>query len=103
MYKINESMVARILEEMPENKKEVLGKALQRNMYLTSVAILNSCTLTVYIEGWYVELEGTRCRFAVFAKDNDGELEFIRKPAESKLHKLYKDWGPMDIDDFKNF
>ena len=47
-----------------------------------------------------MELTGTRCKFSVFAKDNDGEIEITRKPDDSKLHKLYSDW---DKTDFINF
>jgi len=102
MIKVNREIVARILHEMPEEKKEVLKKALERNLILTSSYVLSSCTLTIYKEGWLVKLDGTRCNFSVFAKDNDGDFEFIRKPNESKLHKLYEQWQPMDERDYRN-
>jgi len=102
MIKVNREIVARILHEMPEEKKEVLKKALERNLILTSSYVLSGCTLTIYKEGWLVKLDGTRCSFSVFAKDNDGEFEFIRKPNESKLHKLYEQWQPMDERDYRN-
>ena len=38
----------------------------------------------------------------LYANDNDGELEFTRKPAESKLHKLYEQWQYMSEADFDN-
>lgn len=103
MKKINQEIVAQILKEMPEEKKAVLVKALERNLYLTSSWVLSSCDLTVYKEGWLVKLTGTRCNFTVFAKDNDGEFEFIRKPAENKLHKLYSEWQGMNESDFYEF
>lgn len=103
MKTYNQSIVSDILNQMPAEKKAVLGRALDRNLILTSTRVLSSCTLTVYKEGWLVTLEGTRCSFSVFAKDNDGEYEFIRKPNESKLHKLYDDWESMDESDYYNF
>ena len=102
MKKYNREIVAEMLEQMPEEKKIVLGKALYRNFLLTSAKVMSSCTLTVYKEGWLVRLDGTRCSFTVFAKDNDGEYVFMRKPAEKKLHKLYEEWQPMMEGDFDN-
>ena len=102
MYKCNRELVAEMIETMPEEKKVVLGKALYRNFLLTSSKTLSSCTLTIYKEGFLVKLEGTRCNFTVYANDNDGELEFTRKPAESKLHKLYEQWQYMSEADFDN-
>lgn len=99
-YKINKELTMDILRQMPDSKKAVLGRALYRNQILTSAYVLSSCTLTVYKEGWLVQLEGTRASFSVFAKDNDGEFEFIRKPREEKLHKLYSDWENMSESDF---
>jgi len=99
----NRDIVAAMLHEMPETKKTVLVKALQRNLTLTSSWVLSSCTLTVYKEGWLVQLDGTRSSFSVFAKDNDGEFEFIRKPNENKLHKLYDEWQSMNESDFTEF
>ena len=103
MMKFNREIVALILQEMPEAKKAVLVKALNRNEVLTSARVLSGCTLTIYKEGWLVKLDGTRCSFSVFAKDNDGEFEFIRKPNESKLHKLYDDHEIMNESDFEEF
>lgn len=87
--KINYEIAARILQEMPEEKKASLEKALDRNFILTSARVLSMGEMTVYKEGWLLVLNGTRCKFSIFAKDNDGKFEFIRKPIESKLHKLY--------------
>lgn len=98
--KTNRELIARMLKEMPEEKKIVLENALYRNLILTSASVLSSCTFTVYKEGFSVKLDGTRCSFSVYAKDNDGELEFIRKPAENKLHKLYEEWHSMSECDF---
>lgn len=79
-----------MLSEMPESKKETLRKACERNDYLTSFYGLSSNqVIHVYKEGWYLQLDGTRCSFKVWAYDNDGEFVFARKPKESKLHKLY--------------
>lgn len=79
-----------ILKAMPENKKESLRHALDRNCILTSYYGLSSSqTITVYKEGWYLELHGCRCCFKVWAGDNDGEFSFTRKPPEKKLHKIY--------------
>ena len=103
LFKVNKEVVAEILEQMPESKKVTLGKALYRNYLLTSAKVLENCTLIVYKEGWLVKLEGTRCNFSVFAKDNDGEYEVVRKPVEKKLHKLYEDWGKMNEGDFDRF
>lgn len=102
MSKVNREIVDEILKEMPESKKKVLANALDRNLMLTSARVLYSCTLVVYKEGWLVKLEGTRCSFTVFAKDNDGEFEFIRKPNENTLHPLYQSWQPMNESDYDN-
>lgn len=103
MTKINREIVAEMLKEMPEAKKEVLTKALTRNFILTSAYVLSSCTLVVYKEGFLVKLEGTRASFSVYAKDNDGELVFTRKPNEDKLHKLYEEWQNMNEEDYRGF
>lgn len=103
MHKTNREIVASILHQMPKEKKTVLVKVLQKNFILTSSWVLSSCTLTIYKEGWLVKLDGTRCGFSVFAKDNDGEFEFIRKPNENKLHKLYKEWMMMNESDYDEF
>ena len=103
MNKWNRQIVAEMLTQMPEAKKATLVKALERNLILTSSWVLSSCTLTIYKEGWLVKLDGTRCSFSVFAKDNDGEYEFIRKPNENKLHKLYEEWQGMNESDFYEF
>ena len=103
MHKINREIVAQILKEMPIEKHMVLSKALDRNEVLTSARVLAGCTLTIYKEGWLVKLDGTRCSFTVFAKDNDGEFEFIRKPNENKLHKLYEEWPNMNEMDYREF
>lgn len=100
--RVNKEIVARILNEMPESKKEVLRRALERNSILTSAAVLSSCTLTIYKEGWLVKLDGTRCSFSVYAEDDDGEFVFKRKPNENKLHKLYEQWIPMNECDYDN-
>ena len=100
MKSYNREIVKRILEEMPKEKKQVLSKALERNMILTSSRVLSGCELTIYKEGWLVSLHGTRCAFSVFAKDNDGEFKFMRKPNKNKLHRLYVEWANMSENDF---
>lgn len=79
-----------IFEAMPEKKKEVFRNACYRNMLLTSTYILGFSELSVYKEGYYLTMTGTRSSFAVFVADNDGELVVKRKPQDSKLHYL---WG----------
>ena len=101
--KINYEMALRIMNEMPNEKKESLSKALDRNMILTSARFLSMGEITVYKEGWLLVLNGTRCKFSVFAKDNDGEFEFIRKPNENKLHKLYQQTLYFNESDFYQF
>lgn len=100
MDKNNMELVMDILHNLPNTKKEVLGKALTRNCILTSVYVLSSCTLYVYKEGFYVELEGTRAAFRIWVADNDGELVYGRKPAEKTLHHLYNEWCSLAESDF---
>ena len=101
--KINYEMAQQILREMPNEKKQSLKKALDRNLYLTSAKVMSIGEMTIYKEGWFLVLYGTRCRFSVFAKDDDGELVFIRKPNENKLHKLYQQTLHFNECDFYNF
>ena len=92
-----EEFTMMLLAAMPEEKKAVLKNALARNSYFTSAWTLEFGTLTVYKEGWYIELNGTQSGFKVFVLDNDrfdetGTVPFkvIRKPVDSKLHPLYQ-------------
>ena len=78
-----------ILDSMPDEKKKVLVNACGRNCIFTSAFILEMGTITTYKEGWYVELEGVRSGFKVWAWDNDGVFVFGRKPVKSKLHELH--------------
>lgn len=91
MYQINKEIVVRMLEELPADKKKTLHSALTRNSMLTSFYGLSCGTLTVYKEGFHLELSGTRCAFNAYAQDDDGELKFTRKPNSDKLHMLYQD------------
>lgn len=100
--KINQEMTERILQEMPPEKKRSLENALNRNLALTSSRVLSIGEITVYKEGWYLQLHGTRCQFSVYAEDNDGTLIFKRKPKESSLHKLYDQSLYFNESDFKN-
>lgn len=88
---VNKSIAKQIIDLVYSSpKKEALENALYRNYLLTSEYDLPFIEMDVYIEGFYITLTGTRCKFSVFAKDNDGELEILtRKPNESKLRKLY--------------
>ena len=88
--KIAKNFVKWMFEEMPSSKKKSFNAAATRNLYLTSEYTLRNVRFTVYTEGWYIEMEGCRSRFACYAADNDGEFVFTRKPNANKLHKL---WG----------
>lgn len=99
---INYEIAAQMMKEMPESKKEVLRKALTRNLILTSSRVMSFGKMTIYKEGWYLELEGTRCSFSVFAKDNDGEFQFCRKPVERLLNKIYDETLYFNEGDFDN-
>lgn len=88
---INYEIAMDMLKEMPESKKETLKKALYRNWLLTSTYIMESGTLTIYKEGFWLTLNGTRCSFSVFAFDDDGVFRFSRKPYEKSLNKIYDD------------
>ena len=78
-----------MMQQLPEKKIEAFWNAEYRNFYLTSEMFLRDASFTVYKEGWYLEFNGCRSRFAVWAFDRDGCLEFGRKPKESKLNKLW--------------
>ena len=103
MLKINYEIASRIIKEMPIEKKEILARTLDRNFILTSSRVLSMGEITVYKEGWLLVLNGTRCKFSVFAKDNDGDFEFVRKPNENKLHKLYQQTLYFNESDFYGF
>ena len=104
MYNVNKEIIVEILSKLPENKKNTLKKALTRNEILTSSYVLEDAILTIYKEGFYVELDGTRTKFSVFAYDNDGELVIAdRKPHKTKLHKLYDEFEKIDESDFMKF
>ena len=95
--RFNEEFTIHLLREaLPEEKKEVLRRALWRNCHFTSAYTLEFGTLTVYKEGWYIELRGVQTGYKVFVMDNDrfdptGTVPYrvIRKPADSKLSYLY--------------
>lgn len=102
---INYEIAKDMINEMPANKKASLRKVLERNFYFTSVYSLEFGKITVYKEGFLLTLEGTKCKFFVYAKDNDGDLEFTRKPNENELHELYSEILKFDesfYEDFKN-
>ena len=87
MNKVNKEIAKEIIEMvMKEDKrKATLEDALYRNFMLTSSYNLEELTLEIYKEGYYLILEGARCVYKVFAKDNNGELELVRKPRELNL------------------
>ena len=57
---------------------------------MTTYYGLGFSTLSIYKEGYYLSMTGTRSSFAVFVRDNDGELSVARKPKDDKLSYL---WG----------
>lgn len=89
MKTVNDIIAMDILHQMPEAKKQTLANTITRNYMLTSSEQLSFADIVVYKEGWYLTLSGARCKFTVWASDNDGELVFTRKPREDHLHKLY--------------
>lgn len=100
MYKVNHEILLEMFYKMPETKKKILRKALERNELLTSSYVLEDCTMRVYKEGWSVRLLGARTSFYMFAMDNDGEFVFMRKPLEDKLNFLYLDNFKLSESDF---
>lgn len=96
MRSYNREIAAEIMNKLPEAKMNALRNACIRNSMLTSFYGLENMTMTVYIEGFKLQLDGCRSSFSVYAKDNDGEFEITRKPAESKLHRLYDTWDKTD-------
>lgn len=100
----NKETVRYFLESLPTEKMEQLKDALDRNEALTSTRTLEHGDFTVYREGFYVELKGTRCGFKFFVdEDDEGNLVFTRKPNESKLHKEYKESLHFSAVDYKGF
>lgn len=87
MENVNKEIAREIIKlVMEDNKrKNNLKKALDRNFILTSSYNLEDLTLEIYKEGFYLILEGVRCSYKVFARDDDGKLELIRKPRELNL------------------
>ena len=102
-YEINHEIAMDMLEAMPEEKKKVLRKALERNWILVGSYMMDSGNIVIYKEGFYLKLEGSRCSFNVFAFDRDGKFEFARKPHESKLNKIYEDGLKLCESDFRKF
>lgn len=107
--RFQEDFTIMMLREMPEEKKNVLRNALRRNACFTSARTLEHGTITVYKEGWYIELTGCQCGFKVFLLDNDRfdptgtvPVKVIRKPKDSKLNKLYSDSLHFWESDFEN-
>lgn len=89
---INQEIALDIIKSLTGKKLERLIATLDRNCALTSTWDLSHGEITIYKQGWYLELTGTRCRFSVFAFDNDGEIEIAdRKPHENKLNRLYSE------------
>ena len=103
MKKVNRDIMQEMIHTMPEPKKMVLSKALDRNEILTSARVLSSVTMKVYREGWYLQMDGTRCSVGVWCFDRDGELVHGRKPREASLHLLYEDWLNASESDYEGF
>ena len=98
---VNKSIALIMLAILPEEKRKTLSDACDRNNYLTSFYGLPEAKLEIYKEGFYLKLEGTRCNFSVYAKDNDGDLEILqRKPRV--LSYLYTDSFKMSESDYRN-
>ena len=98
--KFNKTFTMDMLRAMPEEKNKVLINALTRNDILTSFWGLGNQVVEVYKEGWYINMEGCRCSFAMWVEDNDGEFVFgKRKP--KNIHLLYR-YDP-DIDFMHEF
>ena len=91
MKNVNKEIAREIITMVMEDTKRkiTLEKALDRNFMLTSSYNLEELTLEIYKEGFYLILEGARCSYKVFARDNDGKLELIRKPRV--LNKIYSE------------
>ena len=89
MYNVNKEIAKEIIKKVMEDnkRKTTLENTLNRNFILTSSYNLEELTLEIYKQGFYLILKGTRCCYKVFAKDNDGNLELIRKP--KKLDLIY--------------
>lgn len=100
----NKRIAFEIVNKLEGKKRTSFLKALDRNDWLTSVWILETLSMIIYKEGFYVTFEGTRCKFSVFAYDRDGEFEIAeRKPHDSKLHPLYIADGHTDESDFRDY
>ena len=91
MYKVNKEIAKEIIKKVIEDnkRKTTLENALDRNFMLTSSYNLEDLTLEIYKQGFYLILKGARCYYKVFAKDNDGKLELVRKP--KKLDFIYSE------------
>lgn len=92
-HESNKWVLGELFSKMPISKCVSLDKTITRNFCFTSDFAPEHCRLTIYKEGWYFEADGCQCRFTVWAKDNDGEMVFGRKPAERLLHKIWSDTG----------
>ena len=101
--KANEWVMQEMLRTMPEAKRKVLVKALDRNEILTSSRVLSNVTMRVYKEGWYLIMEGTRCSVRVWCYDRDAEMVHGRKPNESTLTFYYEDWMNGSESDYEGF
>ena len=82
-------VIKMMFDAMPAEKRAVYDKAINRQVYLTSYGQMSRWCVSVYMEGFYIEGEGCRCRFAAWAFDRDGELVFGRKPKEDKLNLIW--------------
>lgn len=94
MKTINREIVRIMIDNMSNQKKQVLENAIKRNFILTSYAGLEWVKLTICKEGFYLEMNGCRSRFVLWCYDKDGELIEGRKPV--KMCVLYTDSGRFD-------
>ena len=92
MFKNNKDLVQEIIEMVKKDEKrnKALENAIDRNGILTSDYTLPFLTIKVYHEGFYLIFEGCRCKYSIFAEDNDSYLKLKRKPNENKLHLIYE-------------
>lgn len=90
MQEFNKNFTIEILMAMPEEKKRMLEKQMERTGYLTTYFGLDYQDVDVYKEGWYIKMDGCQSSFRIWVGDNDGEFVFgKRKPKDSKLSYLH--------------
>lgn len=88
---------ADLINNAPEEKRTSLNNAIGRNQHFTSCTHM-VVTVEVFLEGWYITVEGVRSRFAMWVDDNDGEFVYgHRKPKNAHyLHCNGVAWYPLE-------